>query len=110
MTHRLPLRDRAAALVSVERLLAAACVGSLTSFFLKLADTLKPGIPQSQILASKHVPFFAHMITVGWVAALVWLGSGGVAPRLRPLAGWLVAGAMTGAAATGLVQWFFPNY
>lgn len=98
------------AFFGVERMLAAACAGSLASFALKLHDTLRPGIPQSQVLESRHVPFFAHMITVGWIALLVWLASGRFAPRLRPFAGWLVAGTMAGALATGLLQWHFPNY
>jgi hypothetical protein len=99
-----------AAFLGAERLIAAACAGSLASFVLKLHDTLRPGLPQSQVLASKHIPFFAHQILVVWIAALVWLAAGRLAPRLRPYLGALVAASLIATVATSLLQWFFPNY
>lgn len=97
-------------LFTLERLLIAATAGSCASLVLRAHDALFPGPPQSTIMASKHVPFFQHMILSGYVTVLAWVGGGRAAlwAERRPV--WLAVGIMLTTLGTAILQWFFPNY
>lgn len=92
------------------RLLFAAMAGSAASLVLKTLDVLNPGMPASQVIASKHVPFFQHMLVAGWIAVLALLAAGTLL-RGRTLPPKLVVTVIAiTTASTGALQWFFPNY
>lgn len=92
------------------RMWIAALAGALASLVLKGFDTLRPGVPQSVVLASKHVPFFQHMLVCGWIAALAFFAAPALSTRLplRPKPAFIVIALA--AVAAGALQWFYPNY
>lgn len=92
------------------RLLFAALAGSVASLVLKTADMLNPGLPQSTVIVSKHVPFFQHMLVAGWVAVLAYFAAPALLRRRALPPKPLFAAIAVASLAAGALQWFFPNY
>lgn len=92
------------------RLLFAALAGSVASLVLKTADVLSPGLPQSAIMASKHVPFFQHMLVAGWIAVLAFFAAPALLRRRALPPKPLFAVIAVATVAAGALQWFYPNY
>ncbi len=97
-------------LLSPERLFFAALVGSLVSFVVHLQGVLNPGPPQSTVLATKTIPFFNHMLVSFYAAVLAWVGGARFDDFVRKHPQVIVWGIIVSTIATGVQQWFFPNY
>ncbi len=104
------MRNRMHALLKPERLLLAALAGTAASTLFKLISVLNPGTPESQIIASRTVPFFEHMLAAAYVTALAWILGGRAAGWIRRFPRGAAAVLIGLTLASGAMQWFFPNY
>ena len=97
-------------LVSPERLLFAALVGSVLSLVLRSYGAINPGPPEISILESRTVPFFNHMIVCGYATVIAWLGGQKFDAAVRRRPEWVATAIIASTIGAGLVQWFFPNF
>ena len=96
--------------LSTDRLFAAALLASIASFLLKVYGAMNPGLPQSTVIATQHIPFFEHMIACGYVFFAVLIGGKFLEPLPARFPRLCIAIIVFTTIGAGLTQWFFPNY